>query len=248
VADFRTKHACTILLSAKKIKIFYCLYIKHLSILPAKKIPVFRTKRAVLCKGWRAGRRDKNVAHRTSNAEFQTNSEKTCEDCAHSRVLGGLGAVVLICSRKKAARRQWQAVAADDSCDNFKRAREILPPEHAAALAEGAKLIPLTQGKFAIVDAADYEWLSQYKWFVKKRKNTSYAESKKKGKTVKMHRLITGAPPHLFVDHIDHNGLNNRRSNLRLCTQQQNVYNQDVVPIVVGGLLATPFIHSLCHL
>ena len=134
--------------------------------------------------------------------------------------------MVLICSRRKAARRQWQAVSADDSCDNFKRAREILPPEHAAALAEGAKLIPLTQGKFAIVDAADYEWLSQYKWFVKKRKNTSYAESKKKGKTVKMHRLITGAPPHLFVDHIDNNGLNNRRSNLRLCTQQQNIYNQ----------------------
>jgi len=152
--------------------------------------------------------------------------EGVCEDCEHSRSLNGLGAAVLICSRKKAARRQWQAVAADDTCDNFKRARELLAPELAAALAEGAKLIPLTQGKFAIVDAADYDWLNQYKWHVIKYKNTSYARTQKNGKSIRMHRLITGAPSHLLVDHRDSNGLNNRRSNLRPCTHQENVYNR----------------------
>jgi hypothetical protein len=137
-----------------------------------------------------------------------------------------LGTTVLICSRKKAARRQWQAVAPDNTCDNFKRSRELLAPALAAALAEGARLIPLTQGKFAVVDAADYEWLKQYKWHVIKYKNTSYARTQKNGKSIRMHRLITGAPSHLFVDHRDHNGLNNRRANLRPCTQQENIYNR----------------------
>jgi len=166
---------------------------------------------------------------RTTNHEPRragTSLRSGCEDCEHSRSLNGLGAAVLICSRKKGARRQWQAVAADDWCDNFKRAREILPPDLAEALAEGAKLIPLTQGKFAIVDAADYEWLNQYKWHVKKHKHTSYARTQKNGKSIRMHRLITSAPPHLFVDHRDLNGLNNRRSNLRLCTRAENIHNQ----------------------
>jgi len=167
----------------------------------------------------------------TENRQQNTENRKqkidrACEDCAFSRALNGLGAAVLICSRKKTARRQWWAVSADDSCDNFKRARELLPPELAEALAEGAKLIPLTRGKFAIVDAADYEWLNQYKWHVQKHKNTSYARTQKNGKSIRMHRLITGAPSHLLVDHRDSNGLNNRRTNLRLCTHQENVYNR----------------------
>jgi len=41
--------------------------------------------------------------------------------------------------------------------------------------AEGYGLIPLTQGKFAIVDAEDYDWLSRYKWYATKAKNTFYA-------------------------------------------------------------------------
>jgi len=134
--------------------------------------------------------------------------------------------LVLICSRKKGGRRQWQAVGADEFCDNFKRSREIVSPALAAALAEGAKLVPLSKGKFAVVDAADFEWLSQYKWHVKEHKHTSYAETQKNGKLIKMHRLITGAPAHLFVDHRDLNGLNNRRSNLRLCTRAENIHNQ----------------------
>ena len=162
----------------------------------------------------------------TGSGQRRRNTEEVvCENCEYSRGLNGLGAAVLICSRKKSAGRKWWAVEAGAGCDNFKRARELVEPELAAALAEGAKLMPLTQGEFTIVDADDFKWLNQYKWHVRKHKNVSYAETQKNGKLIKMHRMLLNAPPHLFVDHRDHNGLNNRRYNLRLCTNQQNLYN-----------------------
>jgi hypothetical protein len=88
------------------------------------------------------------------------------------------------------------------------------------------RAIPLTQGKFAIVDAEDYDWLSQYKWCVQKAGDCLYAVRSKKRATIKMHREIIGAPKRLMCDHIDHNGLNNCKSNLRLCTNAQNSYNR----------------------
>jgi len=92
--------------------------------------------------------------------------------------------------------------------------------------AEGYGLIPLTQGKFAIVDAEDYDWLNQYKWYASKCKNTFYACRAEGGKTIRMHREIMQAPKGLVCNHINHNGLDNRKSNLRLCTNAQNCYNQ----------------------
>lgn len=91
---------------------------------------------------------------------------------------------------------------------------------------EDYRLIPLTQGKFAIVDAEDYDWLSKYKWCAWKNENAFYACRTEKGHTVFMHRMIMSAPKGLMCDHIDHNGLNNRKSNLRLCTPAQNVHNK----------------------
>jgi len=91
---------------------------------------------------------------------------------------------------------------------------------------EGFGLITLTQGKFAIVDAEDYDRLNQDKWYAGKCKNTYYAGRVEGGKTIKMHREIMRAPKGALVDHINHNGLDNRKSNLRLCTNAQNCYNQ----------------------
>ncbi|MHC4799928.1 MAG: AP2 domain-containing protein, partial [Planctomycetota bacterium] len=129
----------------------------------------------------------------------------------------------------------WQVVEAHDSCTNFERARELVPPDITAALAEGAKLLPLSQNKFAIVDADDYERLNKYKWCLSKAPHTNYALTRLKARPVKpkrakrkailMHRFILNAPRHLVVDHINHNGLDNRKSNLRLCTRAQNCYN-----------------------
>lgn len=95
------------------------------------------------------------------------------------------------------------------------------------------KEIKLTQGMVAFVDDADYEYLNQWKWYTRKTANTSYAQRGKRtrGKlvTINMHRLILGlTDPNELCDHIDGNGLNNRRSNIRKCTVSQNAMNRRV--------------------
>lgn len=94
------------------------------------------------------------------------------------------------------------------------------------------KKIPLSKGKFALVDDADFDWLNQWKWSVTKNgKHHFYAErsrvdSNGKRSNIRMHRLILGLTDRsILADHIDGNGLNNQRSNLRPCTSSQNHMN-----------------------
>jgi len=87
--------------------------------------------------------------------------------------------------------------------------------------------IRLTQGKMAIVDDEDYGMLRRYKWhFMPPRKGisgTGYASSGQHGTTRYMHRVIMLSPPKgLDVDHINGDGLDNRRENLRVIPHQQN--------------------------
>ncbi|GAG04996.1 unnamed protein product [marine sediment metagenome] len=91
---------------------------------------------------------------------------------------------------------------------------------------EDFRLIPLTQGKFAIVDAEDYDWLAQHKWCAARSRETFYAHRGNGGTTVSMHRVIMRTPKGMMCDHRNHNGLDNRKSNLRLCTSAQNQYNK----------------------
>jgi len=93
--------------------------------------------------------------------------------------------------------------------------------------------ILLTQGKVALVDAEDFEWLNQWKWLAHKHRNTWYVErrgTKENGKrmTIKMHRQILNLKhdDKKQGDHKDRNGLNNTRSNLRICTPQKNSMNR----------------------
>jgi hypothetical protein len=91
------------------------------------------------------------------------------------------------------------------------------------------KEIQLTQGKTAIVDDEDFEYLNQWKWYAKHNKYTYYAmrdeRINKIKNTVRMHRLILDVPQGLFIDHINHNGFDNRKENLRICTHSQNSMN-----------------------
>ncbi len=91
-----------------------------------------------------------------------------------------------------------------------------------------SKEIPLTQGKVAIVDDDDYEWLMQRAWRANSSNSSSryYAQCHINGKTAMMHRLICNAGEYSQVDHINGNGLDNRRDNLRLCDASQNQHNR----------------------
>lgn len=90
----------------------------------------------------------------------------------------------------------------------------------------GAMYIPLTKGMFAIVDAADYTALSQWKWHFSNGYAARYGEERGKP-AIRMHRQIMSAPDDMDCDHINGNGLDNRRRNLRVCTRQQNLCNKD---------------------
>lgn len=86
------------------------------------------------------------------------------------------------------------------------------------------KIIPLTQGQQAIVDDHDFDWLIQFKWHAHRSARGKFYAQRRDGKVMqRMHRLITG---YELTDHIDGDGLNNRRSNLRRATPAQNMMNR----------------------
>lgn len=89
------------------------------------------------------------------------------------------------------------------------------------------KRISLTQGKFALVDDVDYEWLNQWKWHLHKAKRALYAIRNTQRTTVKMHREILGLKYNdgKQCDHINGNGLDNQKHNLRICSHQENCHN-----------------------
>lgn len=81
--------------------------------------------------------------------------------------------------------------------------------------------IPLSRGLTAVIDDEDAPLISGHKWYALKPRNTWYARS---NQGFYMHRLIMGLP-RLSVDHINGNGLDNRRGNLRIATSAQQQMN-----------------------
>lgn len=96
------------------------------------------------------------------------------------------------------------------------------------------KRIALTRGFFALVDDEDYERVAQFRWCVQSsRKGNPYVvrgvNAGGTRRSMLMHRFIMGVdgePATLTVDHINGDPLDNRRSNLRLCTNKENLWNQ----------------------
>lgn len=90
--------------------------------------------------------------------------------------------------------------------------------------------VPLTRGYEAVIDAADVPLVEGYAWKALVDTRRVYATTevggRKAKKSLRMHRVIMDAPSGVDVDHIDHNGINNRRSNMRFCTRSENLQNQ----------------------
>lgn len=93
------------------------------------------------------------------------------------------------------------------------------------------KEIKLTQGYVALVDDEDFEKLNKFRWFANVQKTKVYAirnsgGGHKRNKMIYMHREITGAAKKEDVDHVDHNGLNNQKTNIRVCAHADNMKNR----------------------
>ncbi len=90
------------------------------------------------------------------------------------------------------------------------------------------RLIPLTQGQNAIVDAIDFERVSKHLWYAQWNKSVGsfYATRKALGRSILLHRFILSCMPGESGDHKDGNTLDNRRLNLRKCSYAQNRANQ----------------------
>lgn len=93
------------------------------------------------------------------------------------------------------------------------------------------KKIKLTQGKFALVDNEDFEYLNQWKWHFVYDGYNGYAyrnvhKINNKRTSITMHRVLMKAKKGQIIDHINHNGLDNRKANLRYCNLSQNAANR----------------------
>jgi len=170
----------------------------------------------------------------------QRPTERKCRRCYFSRLI----AETLYCVKNPPAldldtgQARWPAVKDDDICGGFRFADEkhieadYWPkndlPIYKDSFGDYCK-IPLTKDRFAKVDPEDYIWLTQWRWYCHKKPRTYYAaravREKGKNKTIFMHRLIMNTPIYLLCDHINRDGLDNRKVNLRNCTSKQNRAN-----------------------
>ena len=96
----------------------------------------------------------------------------------------------------------------------------------------GVVEVKLTRGLVTIIDAEDFELVSRHKWFASRGQNTDYALRKQRidgrQQTVSLHRVLLNAPDGMHVDHLNGNGLDNRKANLRLCTRSENSWQESI--------------------
>lgn len=90
--------------------------------------------------------------------------------------------------------------------------------------------VPLKNGLYAIIDEDDYKFISYFRWSIRECPHTTYAfcnirDQDMKWTTCSMHRFIMSSPKGLIIDHINHDGLDNRKDNLRICSAAENVRN-----------------------
>jgi hypothetical protein len=168
-------------------------------------------------------------------AERAEASKRCCKNCANStrpkgrwfrRILAAWP-TLMVCTNCADDPGTLIEVFAHHVCRNFRPRYQpglrVPPPEPPTGR---FCYIPLTKGRQALVDPEDHEWLCRRKWCAMTFSDgRCYAASHVRGRKLYMHRLLMNPPQGIFVDHINGNGLDNRRCNLRLCTPAENIWN-----------------------
>jgi len=88
------------------------------------------------------------------------------------------------------------------------------------------KLLPLSGGKFSKINDDMFDQLIKFSWTSYKHGNNYYAQTTINKHTVQLHRMIICPPSNFVIDHIDGDGLNNQRENLRAVSHRVNLQNQ----------------------
>ena len=123
-------------------------------------------------------------------------------------------------------REEWLALA--------ERIEKAAWPDREIDVVGDFARVPLSKGRVSIIDAADVGLVAGRKWCALTSREKCYAvtnppmKNGRRGGLIAMHRFIIGAPEGLEVDHINGDGLDNRRANLRLATTSQNQANRPV--------------------
>ncbi|MEN6426345.1 MAG: HNH endonuclease [Phycisphaerales bacterium] len=152
--------------------------------------------------------------------------ERCCGNCVFAMTAHNAEPGTFVCVSRPEALGEPTLVRWCDCCRRFEaRPDPVVRPEPDQPPDDKTELIPLTRNKAALVDLADFLWLCEFKWRAMRVGCKFYACRSERGLTVLMHRLIMQPAPGMVVDHKNENGLDNRRINLRVCTQAQNRYN-----------------------
>lgn len=106
-------------------------------------------------------------------------------------------------------------------------------------------IIWLSQGKYAIVDNEDYEHFSQWKWH---KTGKGYAARAVKKRRIYMHKIIVPIPKGMVIDHINRNGFDNRRLNLRFVTCAENNINRSLFRNNKSGFKGVSFNSGSYHM
>ena len=116
-------------------------------------------------------------------------------------------------------------------CLRFKQNEYIFYSEYVVIIASNTK-------RHFFIDKEDFEKIKKYRWY---EDGSGYLISYKRETdetcNVRLHRIIMDAKRECVVDHIDRNPLNNRKSNLRICTKQQNSFNQSIRKESKSGII-----------
>jgi hypothetical protein len=169
-------------------------------------------------------------------ARIMANKPKwSCHDCIFcvsnlllwARTLGSGFPVTGQCANHPDTPGLMRPILHGQICRNF-QAKSRLDRELPVPPNPAIRYIRLTRNLHAIVDAADYEWLKEYKWYAgsPNRAGQVYARRNSSKGIVLMHRMIMNPPKGKVVDHLNGNTLDNRRCNLHICTQRENTWNR----------------------
>lgn len=141
----------------------------------------------------------------------------------------GIKKICQYCGKEFLADRNTKKYCSRECTYNSKKIKNIytIKEDYVELIIENNKF----GNKKVLIDKEDYEKIKKYNWHLQfgKMKNYTvfYASASLKGcKSMRMHRYIMNCEENLVIDHINHNGLDNRKSNLRICTPHQNNLNK----------------------